>query len=248
VVYDAGVLTRIFADNFRALVSFELRPGRLSLLLGDNGSGKSSVLEVIGSLRDLIVLGRSTTELFAHTRTKWEARDIQRFELDIDGAGGAYRYALEVQHPQGPNEQPLIQSESVSFDGELLYQFSDGEVHLDYDDRSPSSVFPFRADQSFLTNLEAGRANRLGRLAGFKDLVTGLWIIQPNPFAMDPVSKKDAPFLARKGFNFAAFFDYLNDELPEVRTELEEHLREAIPGFRNFLFRRVADGKMLLAA
>src|SRR5262245_60465425 len=51
------MLKRIFADNFRALVNFELRPNHLSLLLGGNGSGKTSVFDVLGSLRDLIVLG-----------------------------------------------------------------------------------------------------------------------------------------------------------------------------------------------
>ncbi len=248
VVYDAVVLTRIFADNFRAMVNFELRPGRLSLLLGDNGSGKTSVLEVIECVRDLIVLGRSTTDLFTRTRTRWEVRDLQRFELDLVGADGTYQYVLEVLHPQGPQEQPLIRSESVSLDLEPLYRFSDAEVHLSYDDRSASSVFPFRADQSFLTNLEAGRSNRLRRLVGFKELVAGLWIIQPDPFSMDPVSKQDVPFLARRCSNFAAYFGHLNDERPEVRTDLEELLREAIPGFRNFLFKRVADGKMLMAS
>jgi energy-coupling factor transporter ATP-binding protein EcfA2 len=248
VVYDIAVLTRILADNFRALVSFELRPGRLSLLLGDNGSGKTSVLEVIECVRNLVVLGQSTTDLFARTRTRWEVRDLQRFELDLVGSGGTYRYALEIHHPQGPREKPVIQSESVSFDLERLYRFSDGEVQLDYDDRSPGSVFPFSADQSFLTNIEAGGSNRLGRLAEFKELVAGLWVIQPDPFSMDAVSKQDAPFLARRGANFAAYFGHLNDERPEVRTDLEELLREAIPGFRNFLFKRVADGKMLLTA
>lgn len=241
------MLTRIFADNFRALVNFELRPGRLSLFLGDNGSGKTSVLYVLGSLRDLIILGRSSSQLFAYTRTKWETRDLQRFELDIEGSGGIYRYVLEVHHPEGSYDQPLIRSESVSFDGESLYRFSEGEVHLYYDDQSEGAVFPFRADQSFLTNLEAGRANRLGRLASFKELIEGLWIIQPNPFAMELSSKQDQPFLAKNGMNFASFFDFLNDERPDIRTALEEHLRRAISEFRYFKLERTGDAKYLRA-
>ena len=248
-MYDAPVLTRLLADNFRALVNFELRPGRLSLLLGENGSGKTSVLDVLGALRDLIVLGRPTAELFANTRTKWETREVQRFELDFEEPDGIYRYTLEIQAPQESQEQPLIRSESVSIDGEPLYLFSAGEVHLYYDDHSASPVFPFRADQSFLTNLEAGRANRLGRLVEFKELVAGLWIVQPNPFAMDLMSKQDVSILTRNGSNFAAFFDHLNDEKPAVRTELEERLHDAIPGFRHFLFKRIGgDAKLLLAA
>jgi len=248
-VYDASVLTRLLADNFRALVNFELRPGRLNLLLGENGSGKTSVLDVLGKLRDLIVLGWTTTDLFAYTQTKWETREVQRFELDFEEAGETYRYVLEILAPQESQGKPLIRSESVSIDGDPLYRFSDGEVRLYYDDQSANPVFPFRADQSFLTNLEAGRANRLGRLARFKQLISGLWIIQPNPFAMDPVSKQDLTFLARNGSNFAAFFDHLNDEKPALRTELEERLKGAITGFRYFLFKRIGgDTKLLLAA
>jgi predicted ATPase len=246
VVYDVAVLTRILADNFRSLVNFELRPSRLSLLLGDSGSGKSSIFNVLGALRDLIVLGRPSTELFAFTRTKWESREVQRFELDFEADGATYRYALEIQHPPRTHDKPHIRSESVNVEGEPLYRFSDGEVHLHYDDHSPSSVFPFRADQSYLMNLETERASRLGRLARFKELVAGLWIIQPNPFTIDLVSKQYAPFLARNGFNFAAFYDYLNAERPDARSALEERLREAIPGFRNFRFKTLDEGKILL--
>ena len=50
------MLTRVFCDNFKALVNFEFRPDQLCLLLGDNASGKSSFLEDTGRLSDLIVI------------------------------------------------------------------------------------------------------------------------------------------------------------------------------------------------
>jgi predicted ATPase len=241
------MLTRVFADNFRALVNFELRPGRLSLLLGDNGSGKTSVLNVLGGLHDLIALGHSAADLFWQTRTKWDTRDTQRFELDLEENGETYRYALEIQHPKGAMEKPSIQSESVRSDGDVLYQFLDGEVHLYYDDRGEGPVFPFRSDQTFLASLDSTRAPRMSRLAAFRDLIAGLSIFQPNPFAMALVSARDQSFLSRDGTNFAAFFESLNSERPEVRVELEERLRAALPGFRNLLFRRLGEAKLLLA-
>lgn len=241
------MLTRIFADNFRALVNFELRPARLSLLLGDNGSGKTSVLDVLGKLRDLIVLGKTSTEVFSYTRTKWEMRDVQRFELDFQTGGGTYLYSLEIQHPENLQERPFIRSESVSFDGAPLYRYSEAEVHLYYDDDTAGgSVFPFRSDQSFLTNLDSSRTSRMSRLGEFKELVSDLWILQPNPFLMETASKQDQSFLMRRGFNFASYFEHLNAERPDRRVALEEHLREALPGFQNFLFRRLGDVKLLL--
>ena len=118
------MLKRIFADNFRALVNFEFRPGPLSLLLGGNGSGKTSVFEALGSITDLVVLGRPVSELFSLTRTRWETRDVQRFELDLQSGEGTYRYALEIEHPEDTPGKPFIRSETVTLDGSLLYRFS----------------------------------------------------------------------------------------------------------------------------
>lgn len=242
------MLKRIFADNFRALVNFEFRPGHLSLLLGGNGSGKTSVFDALGKLHDLIVLGRPASDLFSFTRTRWETRDVQRFEVDMDGSDGTYRYALEIQHPEESHGKPFIRSETVTFDGSLLYRFSAGEVQLYRDDQSVGPVFPFRPDQSFLPNLDPPGAKQMARLAAFKEAMTGVWIGQPNPFAIELASKQDQIFLTRDGRNFASFFSYLNSERPEARTELESRLSDALPGFRNLLFRRLGDSKLLLAA
>jgi putative AbiEii toxin of type IV toxin-antitoxin system len=213
------MLKRIFADNFRALVNFEFRPGSLSLLLGGNGSGKTSVFDVLGKLRDLIVLGLRAGELFTATRTVWETREVQRFEIDLDGNDGTFRYALEIQYSKGITGVPFIRSENVTFDGVPLYRFSAGEVQLYHDDGTPGSLFPFRPDQSFLLNVDTPGAKRMARLAGFKELVAGLRIVQPNPFAFEFFSRQDQDFLARNGGNFASFFSHLNNERPEARTD-----------------------------
>jgi predicted ATPase len=242
------MLKRIFADNFRALVNFEFRPGDLSLLLGDNGSGKTSVFEVLGSLKDLIVLGRPASELFAFTRTRWETRDVQRFELDVQSDSGIYRYTLEIQHPEDVPGKPFIRSETVTLDGTPLYRFSAGEVQLYRDDQAAGPLFPFRPDQSFLPNLDAPGAKQMARLAEFKGFMIQLWIIQPNPFIMELNSREDQIYLARNGSNFASFFSYLNSERPEVREELESRLRAALPDFRSLFFRRQGDAKILFAS
>lgn len=45
------MIERVFIDNFRCFSSFELRLDRVNLLLGANGSGKSSLMEVIATIR-----------------------------------------------------------------------------------------------------------------------------------------------------------------------------------------------------
>ena len=50
------MITRLYVDNFRCLVNFELKFQDFTLLAGLNGSGKSSVLDVIYALQLLLSL------------------------------------------------------------------------------------------------------------------------------------------------------------------------------------------------
>lgn len=173
------MLTRIFVDNFRALVNFELRPGPLSLLLGDNGSGKTSLFDALGSVSDLVARGNVCNACFpAWSKTKWDTRTLQRFELDIQGNGGQYRYELEVQHPEAANARPSIRLEGVTFESKPLYRFTGGEVRLFQDDHTPGPTFPFRAEHSFLPNVEVpGSTPGSSKLAWFNQFMRGIQIL-----------------------------------------------------------------------
>lgn len=239
------MLRRIFADNFRALGTFEFRPGKLSLLLGENGSGKSSVFLVLHKIRDLVALGTTVADLFGGSRTRWDARTTQFFELDVEHGEGTYRYVLEIEHPQ--RDAPFIRSEVVTLDGTVLYRFANGEVQLYDDDQGLTPSFPFRSDRSFLQNIDPQGGRRMHRLGAFRRYLAGLWVLQPNPFAFSPFSRVEQPYLLADGSNFPSFFEYLSLERPDVRNELEVRLRQAIPGFKSFALPRAGDQKQLLA-
>jgi len=57
------MLTRLYIDNFKAFVNFELASKPLNLLLGANGSGKSSTFEILRLLQKFIG-GSAASELF----------------------------------------------------------------------------------------------------------------------------------------------------------------------------------------
>jgi predicted ATPase len=123
------MLKRIYVNNFRCLVNFELTVAGLNLFLGSNGSGKTTVFEVLRKLQKFI-LGEQAlqreyrvSDLFASKDlTRWQKSDIQNFELDIQGNGGIYKYTLEIQH-QGEYEPPRMRLESLTFDGQPLFNF-----------------------------------------------------------------------------------------------------------------------------
>ena len=49
-----AVLERIYIHNYKCLVGFHLELRNTTLLLGDNGAGKTAVLEVLFALRKLL--------------------------------------------------------------------------------------------------------------------------------------------------------------------------------------------------
>ena len=76
-------IARLYVNNYRCFVNFELRPQRRSLLLGYNGTGKSSVLDVLHSIRRLVVTNVSVDEAFPiDTLSRFAESSDQRFELD----------------------------------------------------------------------------------------------------------------------------------------------------------------------
>jgi AAA15 family ATPase/GTPase len=63
------MLTRVYIDNFRSFQNFEYFPERKQLLLGANGSGKSSLLEVLRHLKGFV---KGDSNRFTQsTRTRW---------------------------------------------------------------------------------------------------------------------------------------------------------------------------------
>ena len=74
------MITRIFADNYRCLQNFTFEPKRLNLLVGDNGSGKSSLIKLVGSLRLLVSTSDALKYAFAGSLTRWSDRPEQHLD------------------------------------------------------------------------------------------------------------------------------------------------------------------------
>jgi predicted ATPase len=95
------MLARLYATNYRCLVNFEFKPTAKQLIIGRNGTGKTTVFDVLAMLRDLAARGKLCEDyLGGTTRTRWQSVAEQRFELDVKGNGGEYRYTLVVELPE----------------------------------------------------------------------------------------------------------------------------------------------------
>jgi predicted ATPase len=121
------MITRLFANNYRALVAFEMRFDTMSVFCGVNGAGKSSVFDAIKFIRDLATgncfLGRQEDNrgriISQLEFTSWIDNSTQEFELDLEEGGYQFRYLIHLE--QLKTHEPRIIKEAVFCNNKELY-------------------------------------------------------------------------------------------------------------------------------
>jgi len=227
------MLKRIYADNYRCLVNFELNFDRLTLLMGPNGGGKSSVLDLLCAIRRLVTdNARATDVLPASDLTRWSGQTDQTFELHVQSKCGLFTYRL-VNHYEPDLRKQKLHEERLLLDGKPLFSFVDNEVQLYHDDHVPGPKYT--ADWSFsaLANVLTGRPDNQ-KLTWFKNWLNDMFILSLQPKAMLSESKDESAWLNRDGTNFSSWYRFLSQEHQDKTFELTERLRKVLPGFYAF--------------
>jgi predicted ATPase len=224
------MLVRLYATNYRCLVNFEFRPTTKQLIIGRNGTGKTTVLYVLAMLRDFAARGLPCEDqLGGKTRTRWQDVPEQRFELDLKGNGGEYHYTLVVGEYGSP-PRPIVEQETLDFNSRPLFRSGSGIIELFSDKRDPAPNFKFPSDshRSGLTII--GDHWKQTELTWFKSWLHGLVEIQINPWAMSARSGGESRYPNKDLSNFADWYRHLRLESGSAIFEAMTSLREAIPG------------------
>lgn len=223
------MIRRVYIDNFRTLVNFEWKPGRLALLLGDNGTGKTSVPDALWRLKALVADESLAAKQFSDGQlTAWDSRREQRFEIDVEIDGRAYAYGLTVHHPSEPGAGATVGAESLTVDGVVVLQARDGQVQL-FDEAGRASFDgPLATSRSALAVLR-GRAHA----AIFKEwLADAFQVFAPEPYGMSSSTVGVDQSLNPNLENFAPWYPRWSTEEPEAALSAMSALSEALPGFR----------------
>jgi predicted ATPase len=227
------MLTRIYINNFRCLVNFELIIDTMNLFLGPNGTGKTSIFEVLLKLQQLIVAGQDVMALFKPSDlTRWQDVSIQRFELDIAGNGGIYRYSLALQQAQARTQ---IQHERLLFDEQPLFEFKmqaeGGLAQLYHDDHTRGPKYPCDWSRSGIAALQEMPDNK--KLTWFKQRLARFIIVHFNPAMMGSESRQEEIRPNWDMSNYAAWFRHLSQDQGTI-FDLTNQLRDILPGFKAF--------------
>jgi energy-coupling factor transporter ATP-binding protein EcfA2 len=206
------MLKRIYINNFRYLVNFELTVDTLNLFLGANGTGKTSIFEVLLKIQKLIVANQEVIELFhAADLTRWQTASLQNFELDIAGNGGIYHYSLALEQEK---TYFRIQHERLSFNEQPLFEFriqtEGGVAQLYYDDHTRGPEYPCDWSRSGLGALQERADNQ--KLTWFKQGLARFLIVHLNPATMASETRQESITPNWDLSNYAAWFRYLSQD------------------------------------
>ncbi|MGA3371152.1 MAG: AAA family ATPase [Terracidiphilus sp.] len=237
------MLKRIYIDNFRCFVNFEYKPERKQLLLGANGSGKSSLLDAVHALKTFLAARGNNFEnqrAFQSNATRWLNLPLQVFEIEVEIAGSQYVYRLEndVSHP---NSSASVAAESLKVDGSPILEVTNGEATLYLvGGAAPISKFRISDSSSALPILSASR----GEAGLFADwLSKQLFCLKIVPNTMLPLGKFDGqthPFSDLS--DLAAWYMQLAGTDVESVIGLRDSLKETLAGFASLQFTGLESG------
>lgn len=235
------MLTSVSIHNYNCFAEFVLALPRRLLLVGSNGSGKTSLWEALAAIQDFAVRGAEAADVFpTRSLTRWLAGEsVQRFGLDLSVGTETFHYTLEIAHDLA-RRVPQVRCERLAASGETLYEAIDGDVRL-FGDRprpEPRTQFPFGRKRSFLAGIEPRSDNR--RTIAFREALGEIWLLEPSLRRFDATTSAEETWLERDGANFPSWLRSVLADRPEIGASLNDALRPVLPGLKGVSFERMS--------
>src|SRR6266571_3881053 len=214
---------RCYADNYRCLSNFTLPLKPLSVLLGANGSGKSTVLALFAKIRDFILGRGSSLELFPpETRTRWDKRIEQTFELGLRLDQGEYTYRLRIRHEAPERALNKVTEERLTLDGKPLFASDDQSIQLynDWHSKGPQLLPDWHVSGISRVN---ERSDNL-KLTAFRRAIESTLVLALNPALVSAVSAQKQPVTTPKPdcSDFAGWLHHVMTSEALARQEAEQ--------------------------
>ncbi|MBF0109992.1 MAG: AAA family ATPase [Magnetococcales bacterium] len=225
------MLRRIYIDNFRCFVNFELQFDAINLLLGANGSGKTSVFDILRRLQEFVSGDVRVHDVFPTTDlTRWQTGERQRFELEITAENDHYAYSLVINHDV-ERRRMRVSEERLDWNGKPLFACEEGLAQLYRDNHSLGPQYPFDWHLSAVGTLHERPDNQ--KLTRFKRELARLIVVRPIPLLMERESRGEKERLSHRMENFVSWYRHLAQEHMGAMVTLLGELKSVLPGFNS---------------
>lgn len=238
------MVTRLYVDNFRCLLGFELRFGETNVLVGANGTGKTSVLDVLGRVQNLVVRACPVAREFplADLSVLQDA-PLQTVELDVDAGGRSYRYSVRIRLDRAAGAA-AIAAEVLEQDGTRVFCFDDGVARLFRSGRHAAATVPCDPSRSALAAVEAVPGAE--PVDGFRRAVADLLVVRPCVRSVRSETRVEDDFLEPSMCNFAAWYRRQAAAGARWAGDLFGLLAQVLSGFDSLRLAGSGDGPRVL--
>ena len=243
------MLKKLYIDNFRCMQNFSVTLDQYQLWLGSNGSGKTSVLDVLRNLQRVLAAENVVDIFKRNSLTVWDKRLIQTFRVETQIDDEDYEYELVIEHMER-EEGCRIQEEKLTWKGSTFYHFDGSEAHLYRINNKSGKVevgAHFTADWSRSVIPTIAERGDNQPLICFREEVRKWLIVQPIPFVMKDTARNESAALGRYCEKFGEWYRHILQESPGIGYDARQLLLPVIPGFDELSLRDAGESRMLKA-
>ncbi|MCF7809373.1 ATP-binding protein [bacterium] len=243
------MIKEIYIDNFKCLTNFRIQPGEFQLWLGDNGSGKSTVLTALRNIQSLLK-GNHVEDIFSISDlTVWDKRTTQTIGFSMLIDNDSYDYNLSIEWLKSENKI-RIDREELKWNDSTFYLFDGKNTHLyrvNRDTGKPEKGVSFGADwsRSVISTIAENEGNE--PLLRFREAVLKWLLINPIPHFVKQDAESETRWLSFHAENFSEWCRYIFQEHPNISYLTKEHLKDVLPGFESLRLKEVGSSRRLTA-
>jgi predicted ATPase len=237
---DPVTIRKLVIAGFGPFAATVLHLNSLQVLVGANGSGKSSVFELLRAIREFV-----RVEIPAEIIPGWGTREVYHrpgpdrlsWRMILRSAETEYSFDADIVGPPG---NAVIDEEIVSVEvstdvgsTELARLERRGDAGYFFDSETVSHLQQVRPNElAFRSYVNPGH-RVLYRLKEQIESWRFFSGIRFNDSQMrQPSVIEKSPALRDDGGNLASVLNWLRNESPSLFNEIELHIRGIIPGFR----------------
>lgn len=255
------MITRFFADNYKCLVGFDYTPKPLELIIGSNGSGKTTMFEALEKVKQFAFFGNEVGSIFDFEQlNRWEEKgrtnQEMRFELSVRDGDDNFEYVLVVNLDAiitvseenlliNGNEVVISKTRWLNTYPHISDNPYDNERTVTMAVRGETKTFPVsHASQSILL-LSSPIISR------FISILSKIHTVSLIPKAMssEVTDAEEGQKYIKAGFdNFASYYARALQEKPASVSAMRAPLAEVVDGLSSlFIERSQFGGKSLVA-
>jgi predicted ATPase len=251
------MLKEIYIDNYRRFINQKIEFSETMLIKGKNGTGKTTLMELIYRLKRFIINNDNT----GHVRELFTPEDVPRWlsgaygqtiaqiEFNLQSGDDEYSYHLRIQFNL-KEQKGRIFSEQLLLNHEKIYvsDLEEDSVHIRTDDNRD---FIYGLDWYHSGLLNAARVSQ--KIRTFMHEIEQhihVFIIEPDRIFYED-DRSDS--LAITGQNFSRWYSSMLTQDIESASEVLKSYREFIPNYKRafidnntneFTIEEMGDGKI----